>query len=101
MRRALLSWFGAVALVLCVASLSWGCAGADSSGSIEPLVYKLRFPDISSQAAAVELSVPTEGRDAVELMMAVWTPGSYRVENYAEQIMDFSAHRIRQSREGG
>ena len=35
--------------------------------------------------------VPTEGRPAVELMMAVWSPGFYRVEDYARKVEGLSA----------
>ena len=35
--------------------------------------------------------VPTEGRPAVELMMAVWSPGFYRVEDYARKVEGVSA----------
>jgi predicted metalloprotease with PDZ domain len=35
--------------------------------------------------------VPTGGRATVELMMPVWTPGFYRVENYAGKVRELAA----------
>ena len=34
---------------------------------------------------------PTAGRPAIEIMMAVWSPGFYRVEDYARRVEDLSA----------
>ena len=34
---------------------------------------------------------PTSGRPAIEIMMAVWSPGFYRVEDYAKRVEDLSA----------
>ena len=34
---------------------------------------------------------PTAGRPAVEIMMPVWSPGFYRVEDYARRVEDLSA----------
>ena len=91
MRRTPASRFAVVVFVACLAAVLPACAGRDTIDSTEPIVYTLRFPDPASQTAEVEVNVPADGRDAVELMMAVWTPGFYRVENYAEQIQGFSA----------
>jgi predicted metalloprotease with PDZ domain len=57
----------------------------------EPISYTVRFPAPGQHVAEVEAVYPTEGRSAVELMMPTWTPGFYRVENYAAQIGDLSA----------
>jgi predicted metalloprotease with PDZ domain len=52
----------------------------------EPLRYTLRFPEPHTHYVEVEAVVPTAGRAAVELMMAVWTPGSYMVREYARHV---------------
>jgi predicted metalloprotease with PDZ domain len=39
----------------------------------------------------VEAVYPTDGRPAIELMMPIWTPGFYRVENYAGKVHDLAA----------
>ena len=57
----------------------------------EPIAYTVRFPSPEKHIAEVEAVVPTEGRPAVELMMAVWSPGFYRVEDYARKVEGLSA----------
>ncbi len=51
-----------------------------------PISYTLRFSAAATHRVDVEAVVPTGGADEVELMMAVWTPGSYLVREYARQV---------------
>ena len=60
--------------------------------ALEPIVYTLKFPAPDTHLAEVEVKVPTGKRAAIDLMMAVWSPGFYRVENYATRVQDFAAH---------
>ena len=48
--------------------------------------YTLRFPEPHTHYVEVTAVVPTGGRPAVELMMAVWTPGSYMVREYSRHV---------------
>ena len=57
----------------------------------EPIIYTVRFPAPEKHVAEVEAIVPTGGRPSVELMMAVWSPGFYRVEDYARKVESLSA----------
>ncbi len=57
----------------------------------EPVVYTIRFPDPSAQLAEIEVVIPVAGQAEVELMMPVWTPGFYRVQDYAGKVRDISA----------
>lgn len=57
----------------------------------EPLRYTLRFPAPHTHYVDVEAVVPTGGRPQVELMMAVWTPGSYLVREYERHVEDVTA----------
>jgi predicted metalloprotease with PDZ domain len=57
----------------------------------EPVVYTIRVPAPEVQVAEIAMSVPTEGRESVDVMMPVWSPGYYRIENYAEQIQSLAA----------
>ncbi len=57
----------------------------------EAIRHVLRFPDATSHYVSVETSVPTGGRPEVELFMAVWTPGSYLVREYARNVEDVRA----------
>src|SRR5262245_65550719 len=59
--------------------------------AIEPIVYAVKFPAPDAHYAEVTATTPTEGRATVEMMMAVWTPGFYRVEDYASRIESLSA----------
>ncbi|HEV2854679.1 MAG TPA: PDZ domain-containing protein [Thermoanaerobaculia bacterium] len=57
----------------------------------EPISYTLRFPAPQTHYVEVEALVPTDGLPAVELMMAVWTPGSYLVREYSRNVESVSA----------
>lgn len=57
----------------------------------EPISYTLRFPAPQTHYVEVEARVPTEGRPEVELMMAVWTPGSYLLREYSRTVEAVSA----------
>ncbi|HEX5716204.1 MAG TPA: PDZ domain-containing protein [Thermoanaerobaculia bacterium] len=57
----------------------------------EPISYTLRFPAPQTHYVEVEALVPTEGRPEVELLMAVWTPGSYMVREFARNLETVTA----------
>ena len=52
----------------------------------EPLHYTLQFPAPHTHYVEVAMVVPTGGDSAVDLRMAVWTPGSYLVREYARHV---------------
>ena len=54
--------------------------------SAEAITYTLRFQDAARHYVDVEASYPTDGQRTVELMMAVWTPGSYLVREFARHV---------------
>lgn len=58
-------------------------AAADAA---EPIVYTLSFADAQNSYVDVEARLPIEGRTELEVMMAVWTPGSYLVREYARHV---------------
>ena len=70
-------------LVFLLAGLLAAPAGAQTREAIR---YTLRFPAPQTNYVEVEASVPTDGRPAIELMMAVWTPGSYLVREYERNV---------------
>ena len=57
----------------------------------EPISYTLRLSAPQTHYVEVEALVPTDGLPEVELMMAVWTPGSYLVREYARNVEAVSA----------
>ena len=57
----------------------------------DPIRYTLRFPAPHTHYVEVEAVVPTGKRPQVELMMAVWTPGSYLVREYERHVEGLTA----------
>lgn len=67
---------------------------ADSAAAqtpAEPIRYTVGFPAPQTHYMEVTATVPTERRADVELMMAVWTPGSYLVREYERNVEGISA----------
>jgi predicted metalloprotease with PDZ domain len=56
-----------------------------------PIVYTLRFPAPETHYIEVEALVPAEGHAQRDLVMAVWTPGSYLVREYSRHLEDVRA----------
>lgn len=55
------------------------------------LEYYLRFSALEEQRLDVELRISKLASDQVELMMARWSPGFYKVEDYASRVVSFRA----------
>lgn len=53
--------------------------------------YELRIVDIATQRAAITATFPTQGKDALELFLPLWSPGFYRAQDYHEDVLDFTA----------
>lgn len=58
---------------------------------VAPLVYTISFPDPASRTFTVDVVVPTEKRESVDLMMAIWSPGFYGLQDYAAKVSAFTA----------
>jgi predicted metalloprotease with PDZ domain len=56
-----------------------------------PVTVDVRFPDLEKHTTSVRVTIPANGTDAVEWMMPIWSPGFYRVENYAGKLRDLTA----------
>ena len=56
-----------------------------------PIDYTLSFPAPHTHYVDVVAEVPTDGAAEIELMMAVWTPGSYLVREFARHIENIRA----------
>jgi predicted metalloprotease with PDZ domain len=57
-----------------------------------PIQYVARFPAPQTHYVEVEAHIPTDGKAALDLMMPVWTPGSYMVRDYSRNIEKLEAH---------
>jgi predicted metalloprotease with PDZ domain len=64
---------------------------AQSVRQLEAIQYTLRAPAPASNIAEIDARIPTGTQSALELMMPVWTPGFYRVEDYASRVQDLVA----------
>ncbi len=78
------------AAVLTVVVVAVTSAAAQPRMSPDPIAYTLRFPAPHTHYVEVEAAVPASGSD-LEVMMAVWTPGSYLVREYARHVEGMSA----------
>src|SRR6187549_2063526 len=74
------------ALLLSLALFSAGPALAQ-----EKISYSVTVTSPATHYAEIEATFPTEGRAAIVLMMPVWSPGFYRVEDYAAKVEDLTA----------
>jgi predicted metalloprotease with PDZ domain len=73
-------------LFVAAALLMTHADSAAAQTAAEPLRYTLSFPAPQTHYLEVSAVVPTERRPEVELMMAVWTPGSYLVREYERNV---------------
>jgi predicted metalloprotease with PDZ domain len=62
-----------------------------SAQPLEPIRYTLRFPAPQTHYVEVEALVPTDGQAQLDLMMPVWTPGSYLVREYSRNVEALTA----------
>jgi predicted metalloprotease with PDZ domain len=78
------------AVVFAFAALTHITVRAQAQG-LAPLKYTIRIPEPASKTFNVELVIPSEPRDSVMLMMPVWSPGMYMLQNYGDKISAFTA----------
>ncbi len=83
-------WTNALALIVGVGLLTVD-AWVATSAAAEPIVYTLRFSEAQNHYVDIEARFPGSDRPETELMMAVWTPGSYLVREYARHIESMDA----------
>lgn len=83
--RQKLGMFSTLAMLTLLAASLYGAAMP------EPISYTLRFPAPQTHYVEVEALVPTDGLPEIELMMAVWTPGSYMVREFSRNVEDVTA----------
>ncbi|HEX3528758.1 MAG TPA: PDZ domain-containing protein [Thermoanaerobaculia bacterium] len=69
--------------------------GAALPDPLSPIAYTVRFPAPQTHYVEIEALIPTDGEPDgdpnIELMMAVWTPGSYLVREFSRNVEDLSA----------
>jgi predicted metalloprotease with PDZ domain len=70
--------------------MTYADSAAAQTGA-EPIRYTVSFPAPQTHYMEVAATVPTERRADVELMMAVWTPGSYLVREFERNVEGVTA----------
>ncbi len=91
MLQRMTRWHRSRGLVLAWLAVGAVPAGAQRAPALDPITYTVTIAAPATHLARVEATVPAAGRGAVELMLPVWSPGFYRVEDYAAQLHDLSA----------
>jgi predicted metalloprotease with PDZ domain len=86
-RRVAVLTFG----VVLIFGTGWLTPPIASRSGLTPLVYTIRFPQPISRTFTVDVVVPTDKRESVDLMMAIWSPGFYGLQNYADRVSSFTA----------
>jgi predicted metalloprotease with PDZ domain len=64
---------------------------ATFAAALEPIIYTVKAPTPQEHTAEIEAVIPVEPAPTVELMMPVWSPGYYKVEDYAGRVENLSA----------
>ncbi len=64
--------------------------GATTALAGEPVRYVVRVDDPSSRLYRVEVELPATG-DTTLVSLPAWTPGHYKLENYARYVRNFEA----------
>src|SRR5688572_21550171 len=64
---------------------------AHAQTAASPIRYAVSFPAPHTHYVEVRADVPTAGRPEIELMMPVWTPGSYLVREFSRHIENVRA----------
>ncbi len=75
-----------VPALLLLAQVTAPMAQPAPAPTAERLRYTLSFPAPQTHYVEVEVRVPTGRQPQIELLMAVWTPGSYLVREYAKNV---------------
>lgn len=88
MHRHLLS---SLTVVACLVATADRLGVAVAGTAHEPIQYTISFPDPASKTFTVRMTVPAGNRASVDLMMPVWSPGFYGLQNYAQRVSAFTA----------
>jgi predicted metalloprotease with PDZ domain len=65
-------------------------APARFAAALEPIVFTVKASAPGEHVAEIEAVIPIEPAPAVELMMPIWSPGYYKVEDYAGRVQDLA-----------
>jgi predicted metalloprotease with PDZ domain len=72
-------------------ALALFCATPAFGQILAPIRYTVSFPAPHTHYLEIDASYPTEGRAQIDVMMAVWTPGSYLIREYERHVEALTA----------
>jgi predicted metalloprotease with PDZ domain len=72
--------------LVALATVAEGQTGGATTPAQSPVAYTLSFPAPATHYLEVEATIPTGGRPDLDLMMPVWTPGSYLVREHSRHV---------------
>ncbi len=78
-------------IFLLTAGASHALTPTRGAAMLEPISYTLRFNTPQNHLIEVEARIPVSGRAEIELMLPVWSPGSYLVREYSRHLEDLRA----------
>ncbi len=75
---------------LVIALAAWHAAPIvrAQNAQLDPIQYTFRVASAAKHVAEIEARIPTGDQPSIDLMMPVWTPGYYVVEDYAGRVQD-------------
>ena len=68
-----------------------GVLDLDRGQPLAPIRYTVRFPAPQTNYLEIDAIVPTDARPSLEMLMAVWTPGSYLIREYERHVEGVAA----------
>ena len=77
--------------ILATVALTIAGAQRGAAQELEPITYTVRVPAPDTHEILVQATVPASGHQSLDLMMPTWSPGYYRVEDYAANVRDVRA----------
>jgi len=92
--RRLPHWRPAVIALIALTAVTVDARPVSAQSSarlLAPLLYSVSMPAPESHYAEVEVAVPAGPGPSFEMMMPVWSPGYYRIEDYAAHVSDVRA----------
>jgi len=83
-------WSRGAISMLAIVALNTAAGPRAAAQRLEPIVYAIRIPAPDTHEIVVRATVPASG-PSLDLMMPAWSPGYYRVEDYAANVRELNA----------
>jgi predicted metalloprotease with PDZ domain len=62
-----------------------------ASGQTAGNAYSIEFVDLEQHQVQITARFPTAGADTLTLMMPIWSPGFYAVQDYSSKVLELTA----------